>query len=85
MQNFFLQDRCERNTFHFSKDIANETSQNRVFIISKALTEKREQEHGEQCEKTAAEGPGRAAVHLVLLANAHLNFDLRAVGQRRLS
>lgn len=56
-----------------------------MFIIEKALTEKREQEHGEQCEKTAAEGPGRAAVHLVLLANAHLNFDLRAVGQRRLS
>lgn len=46
------------------------------------LTEKGEQECREQHEKADAVGVRRAAVHLVLLTDAHLNFDLCAVGQR---
>lgn len=45
--------------------------------------EKGEQECCEQHElKAGAVGVARAAVHLVLLTDAHLNFELCVVGQR---
>lgn len=46
------------------------------------LTEYGEQECRQQQQKAGVVGVGGAAVHLVLLTHAHVNFDLCVVGQR---
>lgn len=51
--------------------------------VLRALTEQGDRQRHKQREKADPVGVGRAAVHLVLPADAHLNFDLCAVGQWR--